>query len=319
MSACRRCQSPLEPGDLRCAICALATAPHHAPAGREPVRILRCDGCGAALAYVAEAGAPKCAFCASIMRVEQPSDPLEVAGRVLPFSVPPERAEQALKGWLSSVGFFRPSNLAAASTLEGLRAIFWCGWLVDADALVSWAADSNAGARSAAWAPHAGQNTMRFDRLIIPASRGLKLDECARLTAGYDLSGLVAADRATGAALVEQFDVQRSAARSIVVGAIEQTAAARLVREGHIPGTNVRNVHASVLLRSLRTERVALCAYVLAYRYKGKSYRAVVHGQDARYTFGQAPYSVGKIALVVLGGLFALALLAFALASGMSH
>src|SRR6185295_18677000 len=99
-----------------------------------------------------------------------------------------------------------------------------CGWLVDAHAFVSITADSDAGHGRSAWAPHAGQTDMRFDRLLIPASRGLSLDECLRLIGGYDLRLLVEAQSSGARAFVEQFDVQRSAARSIIVSAIERTA-----------------------------------------------------------------------------------------------
>ncbi len=276
----------------------MATASRRgADPSRSAARILRCEGCGAAVAFSAEVGAPRCAFCAAVMRLEQPSDPIEIAERVLPFGVPAEAARGALRAWLASLGFFRPSDLAASSTLEQLRAIHWCCWLVDADALVSWSADSDAGSGLSAWAPHAGQTAMTFQRLVIPASRGLSLRECARLSAHYDVGHLVEAQDAPGGALIEQFDVQRSAARSIVVDAIERTAAARLVDRHIIPGSRSRNVRVAILLRALQTERVALCAYVLAYRYKGRSYRAIVHGQNAAVTFGEAPYSIAKIVM----------------------
>lgn len=311
--ACARCRSPIEEGDLRCSICALATplrASGHA-AHAALARILRCDGCGAALAYSAETGAPRCVFCAAVMRVEEPADPLEVAEHILPFAVPPDGAKQALQRWLRSLGFFRPRDLASSATLENIRAIHWCCWLVDADAFVSWTADSNHGSGRSAWAPHAGQTAMRFDRLVVPASRGLTIDECAKLAGGYNLSALVPAGahaHVAHGAHVEQFDVQRSAARPILIEAIEGTARARLVDGRIIPGTSFRNVRVAVLLRSLRTQRVALSAYVLAYRYKGQSYRAIVHGQDMRLTFGHAPYSIGKIVLVVAGVLLAIAI-----------
>jgi hypothetical protein len=285
---------------------------------RAIARVLRCDGCGAAIAYSAEVGAPRCAFCAAVMRVEEPKDPIEIAERLLPFLVAPQQAGMALRSWLGSLGFFRPSDLARTATLEHLRAIHWCGWLVDADAFVSWAADSNAGSGRSAWAPHSGQNAMRFERLLIPASRGLNVAECARLTGHYDVSRLVDARTATHGALLEQFDMQRSAARATVVSAIERTAAGRLVEHRTIPGSSFRNVHVAVLLRSLKTERVALCAYVLAYRYKGRSYRAIVHGQDARLAFGDAPYSYAKIALIVLGALLAIAII-LAVVAVVSH
>ncbi len=308
MTPCARCRSPLEADDLRCAICAMPTTPARERSARAAARILRCDGCGAAIAHDAAVVAPRCVFCAAVMRVEEPKDPLEVAERVLPFAVSPEQAGESLRAWLATLGFFRPSDLASTSTLEHLRPIHWCGWLVDADAFVSWTADSNAGSGRSSWAPHAGQVAMRFQRLLISASRGLSLAECSKLTVRYDVSRLVEARDVAEGGLIEQFDMQRSAARAMIVSAIERTATARLAEQRMIPGTVFRNVRAAVLLRSLQTERVALSAYVLAYRYKGRSYRAIVHGQDASCTFGGAPYSYTKITLVVVGALAAVGL-----------
>jgi hypothetical protein len=76
---CTRCETPLAPDDLRCAVCAQPTAgarPVHAEAHAQ---ILRCDECAAAITYTVEAQAPKCAFCGSVMHLETPEDPIEEA------------------------------------------------------------------------------------------------------------------------------------------------------------------------------------------------------------------------------------------------
>lgn len=315
--ACEGCRSPLEEGDLRCAVCARATPMRGGALATRPVaRILRCQGCGAALAYSAEAGAPKCAFCKHVLVVEEPSDPVEVAEWVLPFSVTPEQASTALGAWLRTLGFFRPNDLAQTAKVEGLVPIEWCGWLVDGDALVSWAADSDAGAWRSSWAPHAGQVDMPFRNAVVPASRGLRLDECLKLSGHYDVSKLVRPDASPGAvrATIEQFDVQRSAARKIVVEALEGEAARRITTDGTVPGSRFRHVHVAVLLRTLRTRRVALPAYVLSYRYRGEVHRAIVHGQDDMVTFGSAPWSYRKIAAVVVAAVLVVVAIVMAIA-----
>lgn len=304
---CARCQGPLEPGDLRCAVCGLAAPQGRGPAP-PPVQVLRCTECGAAVAYSAEAQAPKCRFCGAVTRLEQPVDPVEQADWLLPFGVPPAQADQALRQWMSTLGFFRPSDLSQAATVEGLRPIWWAGWLVNADAVVSWTADSNAGALRSAWAPHAGQTQLPFRSLLVSASRGLSLDEARELAPYFRLDQAVPAAHRTQQqigppdAVVEQFDAQRSAARKILSERIAATAEDAL-KHGVIPGSTFRNVHVAVLLRALETRRVALPSYVLAYRYKGRSYRAVVHGQDASRVTGTAPIAWGKVALVVAGAL----------------
>lgn len=80
----------------------------------------------------------------------------------------------------------------------------------------------------------------------------------------------------------------------------------------------MRNVRVSLLLQSLTTRRFALPAYVLAYRYEGRLYRAVVHGQDERMVLGESPTSVWRVLGVVAAVLLAVVLIAWilSLASG---
>jgi hypothetical protein len=308
-ASCGRCQTPIESGDLRCAICALAVPEAgRAPlATREVVKIVRCDRCGAATTYSAEVHGSRCAFCGAVTRLEEPEDPPERAEGFLPFRVAPDTAQQALGAWMRSLGFFRPSDLATAARIENVRALFWCAWVFDADALVSWTADSNAGSRRSAWAPHAGQVRLGFERVLVSASRGLTEPECRRLAGAFDLSTARATAEGPPGATIEHFDVQRAAARGIIADAIQTTAIDRLTRGGHVPGDRYRNVRSEILVHALVTRRLAMPTFVTAYRYRGKLYRALVHGQDARHVFGDAPYSWAKISLVVLGGVAALA------------
>ncbi len=298
--ACTRCSSPLEAGDLRCAICAQPS-----PAARDVppeaiARILRCESCGAAVAFSAEHQGTRCAFCGSVTHLEEPHDPIEAAELYLPFRTSPEEAVAAVRGWLGTLGFFRPSDLARRATVDNVKPLFFAGWIFDADALVSWAADSDQGARRSAWAPHAGQTNMRFSSVLVSASRGLSADEVTRLAPAYDLGTTAPEPRGPAEASVERFDVQRSAARAVIANAVHATAVDR-VSKGHVPGSKVRNCHVGVVMHGLVSRRYALPVYVLAYRYEGKPYRAVVHGQEARITFGDAPLSWRKIMLVVAG------------------
>ena len=212
-----------------------------------------------------------------------------------------------------------PSDLARTAAIESMRALWWAGWAVNVSAFVSWTADSDAGAMRSAWAPHAGQSPLRFDNLIVSASRGLTMDEAARLAPSYDLRHANPAPHRPPSAVVESFELQRSAARRVVGQAIEATARAR-VTQGSIPGSRYRKVSTDILMQGLNTHRLALPAYILAYRYRGKVYRAIVHGQDVRNVFGDAPYSIIKIALVVAGGLLVLGVILgiVAIALGMS-
>jgi hypothetical protein len=140
--------------------------------------------------------------------------------------------------------------------------------------------------------------------LLLPAMERLARAACQgasaviALTPGFDRS--TARDAPDGApdAVVERFDVQRSSARATIAGAVTETARARA--QTLLPGSRVRNCHVAVVPHRLVSRRLGMPAYVLAYRYENKSYRAVVHGQDVRLVLGHAPLSIGKIVAVVL-------------------
>ncbi|MEO1616265.1 MAG: hypothetical protein AAFV88_10475 [Planctomycetota bacterium] len=300
-TVCGRCESPLESGDLRCAICGQA-APESDDAAPKNVgiTILRCKGCGAAISYDPKHRAPACSFCGDVVEEEYVADPMEQTEHFLPFTVSRDEASAALRTWLGSQGWFAPSDLSSSAKLAELKPLWWVAWVFDADAFVSWTADSNAGSRRSSWAPHSGQNRLQFDNILVSASRGLTYAEAAAMSGRFDLSTRQPQPSgADDAAIIEQFDVQRSQARMQVLGAIDQLAAQR-VQAQFIPGTNFRNTKVSTLLQRLVTDRYALPAYVLAYRYKDQLYRVVICGQDARVVLGKSPKSPWKILAVVL-------------------
>jgi hypothetical protein len=313
ITPCARCASPLEPSDLRCAICALPAPSVRADPSRVHADILRCDGCGAAVSYDVKVQAPRCAFCGDVMHVERPEDPLEEAEAYLPFLVEPTNAEAALRGWMAKRGFFCPSDLVQSATVESLKPLWFVGWVFECDALVSWTADSNAGARRSAWAPHAGQSPLRLESILVSASRGLADAEVAELTPSFDLASARPEPHAMNGATIERFDVQRSTARGIVARAVD-AAAARSAQQW-VPGSRIRNLHTSVLIRSLGTRRLAFPSFVLAYRYRERLFRVVVHGQHADRIVGDSPISIAKVAAVVLGVALIIALAVVLLAT----
>lgn len=300
-SECARCRSPYEVGDLLCAVCG-EVAPRTEERAIETVQVevLRCRDCGAATRWDARERGVSCAFCGSVVAREQLVDPPEQTEAYLPFLVPRAAAERALEAWLGTGGFFRPGDLSKAARLESLHPLHWVAWAFDATARVSWTADSNAGSRRSDWAPHSGQTEMTFDDVLVSASRGLDADEAAALAWSYDLgTAAPELEEAAGDATVEAFDVQRSLARSLLLAAIEEHAAARVEAEC-VPGSRFRKVRVALLLRGLETRRLALPAWVLAYRYRDELYRVVISGQDADAIEGRMPISPWRILAVIL-------------------
>ncbi|MGI9470427.1 MAG: hypothetical protein ACR2NZ_02765, partial [Rubripirellula sp.] len=302
-------------GDLRCSICGKSAPQETGPQKKVVVKILRCTGCGAAVAYDPKRQAPTCSFCDSVVKIETIEDPMEQTGGYLPFSVTPDQARTELGNWLGSLGWFRPSDLRSSARLQELRPLWWVAWVFDAQSRISWAADSNYNSRRSSWAPHAGQTDVSFNSILASASRGLTSKEVDEIASGFDLNSAKPEPEGASDATIEQFDVQRSQARRQVASVL-QFLANQHVQQHEVPGSSFRNVHASVVVRNLVTRRLSFPAYVLAYRYKRKLYRVVICGQNQRMVIGDAPISVAKIALVVIGAtaalMFFLAILAAA-------
>jgi hypothetical protein len=282
-----------------------------APTTTTRVQTLRCRSCGAALEYQASLQAPQCAFCGGVLALEEKADPVEQAEQHLSFAFERQTASEAYRRWLQTLGWFRPFNLASASRLESLHALWWVGWVVNADAVITWTADSDAGAKRAKWAPHSGELRTAFNGLVIPATRGLTAPECTRLIPSYSL-GKFNAPPPDPAAVCERFELPRSAARSTVLESIRRQAESE-VQARQIPGQRFRNLHVATQLRGLVSRRMAFPAYVIACRYGGRLYRTVISGQDADCIIGNAPHSVAKIILVIALALLALGGLALGL------
>lgn len=269
-----------------------------------------------------------CSFCGGIVAVESLLDPMEQTRGYAPFTVSPVQARAALQRWLGSLGWFRPSDLQTGADVLELRPLYWVAWVFDTDCRISWTADSNAGAGRSAWAPHAGQETARFQNVLVSASRGLSVRETDVIGRTIDLSTVQdqpggVADQPGGVtdqpggddATTEQFDVARSQARRQVRDAVDELARQH-VQNHFIPGTRFRNVKVSVVVQGLVTRRLSLPAYVMAYRYRETLYRVVISGQNTTALLGTAPYSMAKIALAVIGavavGLIGISLIAAA-------
>lgn len=252
------------------------------------------------MSWSAEKAAVACAFCGGAVALDEIVDPVEQTELWIPFYVDRERAQSALRAWFNTLGWFYPSDLASASTVDSIKAIWWPAWIFKARVQATWTADSDAGAGRSAWAPHSGVTELAFESILLGASRGLTEVEMASLAKAYDLSPAVTSPDRGFDVLEETFDIQRSAARKRVAKACQQLAAAA-IKNGHIPGEKYRKVKTSLVVSNLITRRVALPAWILAYRYRGELHRVVVHGQVPGQILGTAPRSWLKIMAVALG------------------
>jgi LSD1 subclass zinc finger protein len=287
----------------------------------EERRVLKCETCAASFDAAERQGAGRCPFCGSAI-VADPARTRRIRpDGVVPFAIPKETAQDALRQWLAGL-WFAPSDLSrraeAEARMEGLYLPFWTydcateteyrgarGIRVVRHVPVRRAVDGKAVTQMQAvtelrWTPVAGRVARRFDDVLVPAARALPLDDLGRAGA-WNMQAL----RAYAPDWLAGF---RSALYDIPLadGFAEAQAAMRAAIDADIRrdiGGDAQRVTASrTAWRDATFKHVLLPVWVAAYRYRGRTFRFVVNGQTGQ-AHGERPWSVAKIALAVLAAL----------------
>lgn len=294
----------------------------------EDRRVLKCETCGASFDAAEGQGAGRCPFCGSAI-VADPARARRIRpDGVVPFAIPKENAQDALRQWLAGL-WFAPSDLSrraeAEARIEGLYLPFWTydcateteyqgarGIRVVRHVPVRRVVQGKAVTQMQAvtelrWTPVAGRVARHFDDVLVPAARALPLDDLGR-AGTWNTRGLraYAPDWLAGfrSAL---YDVPLADGFAAAQGVMRDIIAADIRRD---IGGDAQRIEASrTAWRDATFKHVLLPAWVAAYRYRGRSYRFVVNGQTGQ-AHGERPWSVAKIALAVLGALVVAGVLA---------
>jgi hypothetical protein len=307
MTDCARCHSVLEVGDLRCPVCSLAP-PITETTELVTSKVLRCKECHATLRYSETHASTVCCFCGAALALELSTDPMEHAEASVPFSVSKRQAAASVKEWLGRRGFFAPGDLAGASRIEQLQPVAWAAWSVSGSAKVSYGTDVSGFGRKAAWGPANGQLDRELE-LLVPATQGLAIEEVVDL-GDYDLS--TATTEPLDGVAAEDFGVTRTSARARILEGVRNDALAALSLS--LRGHKLRRPKLEVMLTGLRTRRLLLPVWVLAYRYGNEKFRVIVHGQREATVVGRAPISMWKVFAAIAAALAGIAVLLGALA-----
>jgi hypothetical protein len=247
------------------------------------------------MSYDASAQSLRCPFCGNEKLDEQKNARVLRPEHVVPFAIREEDALARMRQWMGS-SFWRPGDLARASQVTKMAAVYVPYWVFAARTCTYWTADTSQtpmGARGD-WCPLSGQHHGSYEGLLIGASSALSPAETSAICP-FDLSHGVPPEQVDlENSVFEQFRVQRKYARPLArqgLEALDRGACAQ-----YVPGRS-RNVKVNVRLEDLRSEPVLLPVWIMAYRYQDKLFRFLVNGQTGKVT-GQAPVSWRKISAV---------------------
>ncbi|GIV24722.1 MAG: hypothetical protein KatS3mg026_0414 [Bacteroidia bacterium] len=289
--------------------------------------VVYCQSCGAEIACQEVRAA--CGFCGSENVSEKALQALPVKPQgVLPFRVSQEEARAAFDRWVRSL-WLAPSDLKDKRQIEKIRGFYLPIWTFDAQVWAHWRAEPGYyrtrteryfDPRSRSWQsrtvtyvewgpPVSGHHQDFYDDVLVSGLVSLPtsyLDSVGGFATPSDLQAynpdyflgweVALPDKPLPAAWKEAY--QRI---------YEMTAEAC---KRALPGDTHRNFSMRLQLSGLTTKLAYVPLYVVAYRYKGKPYRVVIHGRSGA-VHGESPLSWVKVTLLVLALLVGVGLLAW--------
>ncbi|MEM8754829.1 MAG: Lar family restriction alleviation protein [Pseudomonadota bacterium] len=297
----------------------------------EVTQTIHCDACGADVEFDEKTHAGTCPFCASPVVTETAANRHIKPKGVLPFELTERDARAAMNDWLGGL-WFAPNGLKdyarAGRPMQGLYVPYWTydaetetdyrgqrGDVYYVTRRVSVVVDGkrvmqNRQVPKVRWSRASGRVRRFFDDVLVLASRSLPKKHADKL-GPWDLSAMrpyqpayLAGFRAEAytVPLDEGFDEARARMDQII---------RRDVRFD-IGGDKQRIDHIDTRLGRLTFKHVLLPIWMAAYKYRGETYRFIVNGRTGSVQ-GERPWSVWKIAVAVVLGLIAAAVVGGAL------
>jgi len=279
----------------------------------EGFKEIRCEDCGANVRFEGTLTSRDCSYCGSPLQVEgahQAVHRVPVDG-VVPFQIDRRTAAQNLRRWIKS-RWFAPSEFTKRGTHDKFNGIYLPYWTFDSMTDTSytgrrgdhyWVTQGSGKkkrrVRRTRWRNVSGRFQQFFDDIIVVAATGLPLKRIRALEP-WPLERCIPFDRGLLAGfLARTYDIELepgfATARERIKQALESETRRRI--GGNTQQiTSMNTAHAAVTFKHL-----LLPLWMLAYRFKGKTYQVVVNAATGEVQ-GDRPWSWVKIALASVAG-----------------
>lgn len=294
-------------------------------------RTASCKSCGAKVAYEGQATSLACPFCGAPAVLEESSYRNALRPEsVIPLHVGATKVEAAFKAWIGGL-WLRPSALRNTKQFNALG-VYVPAWTFDAVVDSQWSADAGyyytvmeprpvmvngrmqmqmVPVQKVRWEPAWGRRHDVYDDVLVRASRGLP-EGLAQKLGSFDLKALVPyRPEYLAGWRAEEYAVDLDSAWKSGLASIVSSQEKRC--SGDVPGDTQRDLSVHNVVSDVRWKLLLLPLWTLTYRYGGKPYTVLIHGQSG-HIVGEAPWSAVKIAFLVLLILLVLGVVALAAA-----
>jgi len=282
---------------------------------------LQCQNCGAALVVTGYERTAKCPYCASPQIIERPALPdRPQPSFTIPFAIGVGPAQELVRGWLKSRGFFRDPSLKTAAISE-IRGVYVPAYLYAAVAHSSFSAsigedyqetesytdyDANGNPQTRTrsvtrteWRPISGWHSAYVMDVVVTASRGLQNAELSAIEP-FDLRQMRRySDALIAGWIAEEPTLSREQC-------LEQARAEALQKTGSalsrfMCGDRQTGLRYETRFENETADLMHVPVWVLAARHDPTKppLRLLVNGQSGA-TFGHAPLSALRIAILIV-------------------
>lgn len=280
---------------------------------------VRCDGCGAIVAFTPPEVAGECAFCGrKIVAQPRSADPLVAPEGVLPFSVSQKQANDVIKRWISS-RWFAPNKLKRLAYQEAVGGVYLPFWTYDAhttshytgqrgdyyyeqESYTETDAQGNQvrktrSVRRTSWSSASGTVERWHDDVLVTGTRSVALNRLKALEP-WDLDQLQPYQEAYLSGfkaqryevdLAQGFENAKQVMAPVIEGDVRQD----------IGGDEQQINDLATSYSAVTFKHLLLPVYLGAYRFNEKIYQVMVNARTGEVQ-GDRPYSIWKIALLIL-------------------
>jgi DNA-directed RNA polymerase subunit RPC12/RpoP len=288
---------------------------------------VKCKECGGESTLPPDVVSAPCPFCGSSLVTTAQSRKAVKPGAVLPFHVTRDQAQQLFGRWIAGL-WFAPDDAKRHARLDGsLGGVYVPYWTYDARTTTDYVGERGDAyyvtvpyttmvngkptvrmrqERRIRWSPARGRVHDAFDDLLVRASNALPAKYLDRLEP-WDLENLAPyRDEYLAGFRTDTYQIDLAqgfeSARTMMAPTIENSC------RRDIGGDEQRVHETRTTYRDLTFKHLLFPVWISAFRYRGKIYRVLVNARTGEVQ-GERPWSVAKIALVVLAAVAAVALI----------
>ncbi len=302
--------------DFRAALARLAELREKGATTIADLNEVRCGSCGSNVVFRGTLTSTECAFCGSPIqrdKVHSASNRVPVDG-VLPFQVDQQRAKSNLADWVRS-RWFAPNEFRKRGVEGRFNGVYLPYWTFDSHTFNRYRGErgehyyvtvgsgkNRRTERRTRWYPASGQFERFFDDVLVVAAAGLPRKIMINLEPWPLHKCLPFTQQALAGFFAQTYDVELD--KGFVDGKQRIDEAIHADVRRRIGGDEQRVHSIQSTYDPITYKHLLLPVWLLAYRYKDKTYRVVVNAGTGEVQ-GERPYSWVKIMLAVLGGLVA--------------